>query len=267
MKTIVCFTLIVMLQFIAGSKSFAQNDCSGNKILGPSKLYPITELPRVDERDVMWHRRLWREIDLNEKPNNLFQYPKGRANCSFFDQIYSRLKSGVIKAYHPNDAEFTQELSVDNLLKLISDSVLNDNGELQIRPIENKDVIKIWLKEDWFFNSKYSKIDVRIVGLCPVKVKVDKDGLVKGYEQLFWLYFPHIRGVLTNAEVIKASDDKPRISFDDIFIKRMFDSYIIQKEDVSKQSVRKTKIELDERLENEKTKIYYFKRESNYWGN
>lgn len=237
--------------------------------MGPSKLYPIKLLPTVDERDVMWHRRLWREIDVTEKINQYLHLgnEKNKRTCSLYDKLYDNLMKGYIKAYHPQNDEFTQELTVEELVNLVGDSLYDDDGKLVYQKLESKSVVKYWLKEDWFFDGKNSKIDVRIVGICPVKQTLDKNGNVLGYKHLFWLYFPNIRGVLTNLEAFKREDDKSRISFDDLFINRMFDSYIIQKEGAEKYYVTDNKTDLDIKLEQEKTKQYFYKRETGLWGN
>ena len=106
------------------------------------------------------------------------------------------------------------------------------------------------------------------MGICPLKMKNDKNEHEMGYQQLFWLYFPNIRNVLVNFEAFKKKkEDDPRISFDDVFLKRMFNSYIIQKEGVSFQEVKENKTELDIQLENEKTKVYFLNPDNNLWNN
>ena len=37
------------------------------QVKDPIKIYPVKSLEKVEAKDVMWHRRLWREIDLTEK--------------------------------------------------------------------------------------------------------------------------------------------------------------------------------------------------------
>lgn len=44
----------------------------------------------------------------------------------------------------------------------------------------------------------------------------------------FWVYFPEARHILVNKEVINRHNDATGLSFDDIFIKRIFSSYIIK---------------------------------------
>ena len=248
---------------------YSQN-CDNIKILGVSTLYAAKPLPIIEERDVMWQRRLWREIDLKEAANQKLYFSKGKdkSDCSLYDVLYANLMNGALKAYDAIDAQFSKELTVAQIINSVGDSIVDENGSLVYQNLESRSVVKYWLKEDWFFDSKYSKVEVRIIGVCPVKITLDKNGNVLGYKQLFWLYFRNIRNVLANIEVLKKRNtDEDRVSFDDVFIKRLFDSYIIQKEGGEKQHVNNHKSELDIKLENEKTKQYSFKRETGFWGN
>lgn len=44
----------------------------------------------------------------------------------------------------------------------------------------------------------------------------------------FWVYFPEARHVLVNKEVMNRHNDATGLSYDDVFIKRMFASYIVK---------------------------------------
>ncbi|MFZ4261843.1 gliding motility protein GldN [Sphingobacterium sp. HJSM2_6] len=44
----------------------------------------------------------------------------------------------------------------------------------------------------------------------------------------FWIYFPEARHVLVNKEVMNRNSDATGLSYDDVFIKRMFSSYIVK---------------------------------------
>lgn len=44
----------------------------------------------------------------------------------------------------------------------------------------------------------------------------------------FWIYFPEARHIFVNKEVVNRNNDATGLSYDDIFIKRMFASYIIK---------------------------------------
>jgi gliding motility associated protien GldN len=262
------YLLLVLVVWCVNTLAQAQN-CENIKVLGATQLYVADPLPVIDERDVMWHRRLWREIDLKERANQNLYFLKGsNMQCTLYDILYYNLVQGNLKGYDPKDDRFTSELTIDELISMVGDSILNENGELVYQKLESRSVVKYWLKEDWFFDSKYAKVDVRIVGICPVKISLDNKGNILGYKQLFWLYFPNIRSVLVNTEIPKKeSSAEERVSFDAIFIDRLFDSYIIQKEGGHRQHVSKHKTELSIKLENEKTKQYFFKREPGLWGN
>ena len=120
--------VVLILLFIIIKVGFGQNNCSNIKILGPSNIYPIKPLPKVDERDVMWHRRLWREINLNDKPNDLLRHPKNKENCSFFDVVYSSLRKGSIKAYHPKNDEFSEKHLKADFDFHINTHIISKNG-------------------------------------------------------------------------------------------------------------------------------------------
>lgn len=44
----------------------------------------------------------------------------------------------------------------------------------------------------------------------------------------FWIYFPEARHIFVNKEVVNRSNDATGLSYDDVFIKRMFSSYIVK---------------------------------------
>lgn len=241
---------------------------SYSQVLDPANHYQVEELPQVRASDVMWHRRLWREIDLTEKVNQHLYYPPKSENRNYalFDLLFHQLKKGVIKAYGIESDDFKKELSMSEIIGLTTDTLLV-NGKIVTQEVDGKDIVKLWLKEDWFYNSKYSRIEVRIIGLCPVRIKKDRNGNILGYQQLVWFYFPHIRHVLVNYEALKKQQaDDPRVSFDDVFVKlRKFNSYIILNKVDQLEKVRENKTELDVLLENQETKVYLFNEKTMLW--
>ena len=261
--------IILLLVLILSSPNHPK---AQSPTLTPSKTYPIAPLPKIRAADVMWHRRIWREIDLTEKINQHLYFYENNVYSKYclFDIFLYHLNKGTITAFSAIDDQFTEEIPIDKLQILLSDSI---NGKLTT--LNSKDVVKYWLKEDWIYNSKKSKIEVRIVGICPVKIKKGKNGNIIGYQQLFWLYFPHIRGVLVNYEVFKQENKKgndsgkenERISFDKVFLDRMFNSYIINRSTDKDKHVSKNKTELDVKLELEKSKYYLFNTLSRLWNN
>ena len=271
MKLFKIFFFLFIVQVYFGMNCFGQTDCMNIKTLESQTLYHVKPFPQVRSNDVLWQRRLWREIDLSEKVNQHLYFSKEneKKNCSLYDILFYYIEKGLITAYDTKDDAFTKELTIAEIINTIGDSLIdNQSKNLNFVSLNSRDVIKYWLKEDWFYNSVYSKIEVRIIGICPVKVKKDDKGDVMGYQQLFWLYFPNIRNVLVKFDAIeKEKEEDERISFDDVFFKRMFNSYIIQKEGNQNLEVKENLTELDIRLENEITKVYFFNKKTQLWGN
>ena len=71
-------------------------------------------------------------------------------------------------------------------------------------------------------------MDVRIIGLCPMMETDDPTAEgKKSYMPLFWVYFPDARRFLKDAEIFNhRKNDAARMTFDDVFHKRFFSSYI-----------------------------------------
>lgn len=119
------------------------------------------------------------------------------------------------------------------------------------------DVVRFRIKEDWIFDKQRSVFEPRIIGIAPlVTPKVDEitgGGAPEGLEgdelvddipgltadenapsiaadayPAFWIYFPEARHILVNKEVASRHNDATGLSYDDVFVKRLFASYIIK---------------------------------------
>ena len=51
-------------------------------------------------------------------------------------------------------------------------------------------------------------------------------------EPLFWIYYPEARPILAKAEVFNFKNGAERLSYDDVFWKRLFASYVYKEENV-----------------------------------
>ena len=133
------------------------------------------------------------------------------------------------------------------------------------RPRKTDEVKQLLVKEKWFFDRNHSVMNVRIIGICPVRVynKLDDQGMptdVVFREQTFWVYFDEIRPLLSNHEIFNRNNDAQRISFDDFFMQRRFNSYIWGESNVyDNRWINSYAVGVDALLEAEKIKELAFR--------
>lgn len=240
--------------------------------------------PYVYEResDIMWSKRVWRTIDLREKFNHPMYFPETETTYrkSLFDVIKSGIISGEIYAYDNPffDDEFRVRMSKasSDLMFTWWDSTnyvqnpYNPNGPLILAPIRydltSKDIKQYWVKEDWYFDKQRGVMDVRILGLCPLKEKLDPStGDMIGVMPLFWVYFPQCRNLFAKSEVFNTKNDAQRITYDDLFQKRMFSSFVRKESNVYDREISSYSSGIDIQLEAERAKDDIFKMEHDMW--
>ncbi|WP_072032209.1 type IX secretion system ring subunit PorN/GldN [Crocinitomix catalasitica] len=129
----------------------------------------------------------------------------------------------------------------------------------------SKDIVQYRIKEDFFFDKERSVMDRRIIGIAPVVYSRDQNGNISGLRELFWLYFPECRYVFQNFFVQSRHNDAQRMSFDDLFWKRMFQSTIYKETNIYDRSVDSYRAGVDALLEAEKIKEKIANFEHDLW--
>ena len=100
----------------------------------------------------------------------------------------------------------------------------------------------------------------------PLKRKLDPTtGEVLGWVPLFWVYFPQCQPILAKTEVYNTKNDAQRISYDDLFRKRMFSSTIFKESNVYDRNVGDYTIGIEGILEAERIKESIFNLEHDMW--
>ena len=129
-------------------------------------------------------------------------------------------------------------------------------------------VIAYRIKSDWFFDKQRSVIENRVVGFAPMIYSEDDQGNIREgaiLQPLFWIYYPEARKILVNVEVFNRGNDAERRTFDDIFQRRMFNSYIIKESNVYNRRIEEYKIGLDALLESDRIKNEIVNLEHDLW--
>ena len=274
------FIIITVFSFILSEKGFAQVFQPGDYRDGiydkensvNRRFIPYTFLR---EADVQWERRVWRLIDLREKVNHPLYFPTTEVNgrVSFIQVIKKAALTGEIMCF--SDEEFLSPMTISQVKEKL---VFCDSAENRdIDPNSGEEIItKVWrcdstsiyekvltyrVKEDWFFDKQKSVLEVRILGLCP-----QKNDEAKGIDiPLFWIYFPACRPVFAANETFNTKNDAERRTFEDIFWKRQFNSFVIKETNVYDRNIVEYAKGIDALLESDRIKKNIFEYEHDLW--
>lgn len=242
----------------------------------------VIPYPPLREADLMYTKRIWQQMDLREKLNHQFYYPLSpiQDRKSLFDVIkHALLVEGSLVAYGTgptgDDDEFRYPFSpsqVDSLLNptvMVSQFDLNSGekiGDMPVRTqIESQSIVRYLIKEDWIYDRQRSERYVRIIGIAPQVERFDDDGESTGFQTLFWLYYPECRYVFANAEVFNIYNDAQRRTFEDIFQKRFFSSFVIKESNVYDRKIQSYARGMDALAESQRIKNELFELEHDLW--
>jgi len=204
-------------------------------------------LPIVREADAVWSRTVWRIIDLREKANQHFYFPsreiQGRSNL--FNILLKGIAGKTITAFDASvpDDEFLKPIDFNQVKQQFGDSVKrikltdintgNERDSIVQSEIPTREIKQLEIKEVWYFDKQKSTLQVRILGICPIWVyKKDPKDTTFVRKKIFWVYYPEVRGLLAKNESLNGFNGARSFSFDDLFLTRRFDGYIVKEENV-----------------------------------
>jgi gliding motility associated protien GldN len=274
---------LVLVCLLAGPATLnAQTVLDGAYIREHAATQRAVPYVHLREADVQWHRRIWRTIDLRQKMNLPLRYPLEPMNGqrSLWDVIRKAVfDDATVTAYDPGpllqDDGFLRPLGTTELDRILNPVDSNwtpsledpDQDVLVVvpAPLESKDILMYRLKEDWIFDKQRGTMEVRIIGIAPLREVRGEDGELRGYAPVFWLYYPELRYVLANATAINPWNEAEHRSFDALFTKRLFASTVVEESNVHGRSLPEYLTGVDALLEAERIEQGLFHYEHDLW--
>lgn len=265
----------------AQSNLFAQDVLDGvyEKQLTKEKEY--IPYDHIREADVFWSKRIFREIDVNEKMNLPFKYPRQ----PLIAIIHTAAMQGELTVYDPDIVEeglerkegydFIKPMAVDEVKGIgartdtttqIDPITLEEKTVYVNQKLEWRDIVRFRLKEDWFFDENTSTFQVRILGIAPVREIKSSEGIFVGYGAMYWVYYPDLRPILTKYEIYNPKNDAIRLSWEDLFEARLFTSFITKESNVFDRKIAEYATGgIDALLESDRIKQEMFEFEHDLW--
>jgi len=191
--------------------------------------------------DALFAEKVWREIDLREKINQVFRYEAQDDNGSqiFVDMLLKAVNSGEITAF--SDDRFSTPMALNEISDLtvgtadtVAQTAIDDPSKVikyvvTKASFDPKSVVKIRIKEEWVFDREASRMFVRILGIAPLKTLFLPNGQERGTTAMFWVYYPDLRPMLAKFEVYNPKNmGMGRMTWEELFESRMFSSYIVK---------------------------------------
>jgi len=249
MKTLLkCLVIIAFAMIAASTYSQVLDTGPRDGIYDKTAILQMNPIPYVPlrEADVIWSRRIWREINMKEGTITAYEDDK------------------FILPRNYNEIMKQSEKNIKKTLLREGTDVEYDTTYTEI--FQATAVFKLKLKEQWVFDRQRSVLEVRILGICPVKESYTDQGEYRGDIDMFWIYFPECRNIFAKTEQFNLKNgDAGRLSYDDVFMKRMFNSFIFKEENVYDRKISDYATGVDALMEADRAKASLHEFEMSLW--
>jgi len=239
----------------------------------------VTPYANIREADAVFKKRVWEEIDVREKVNAYLASPKAR----LIDILMTAIAAGELTAYDPvvanpvpgsdgfdtplKPAQARAKMADSALVNIIDKGTGEKTGSKMVAgDFQPDSVVKFRIKEDWIFDKQRSVWEPRILWIAPmVKPKVEGTNLALDYQPAFWIYFPAARQILVTHEAFNRNNDATDLSFDDVFLKRLFHGYVVKVSNDKDERIKDYAQGIDRLYESERIKKQLMDWELNLW--
>jgi len=196
----------------------------------------------VKEADVMKEWIVWREIDLRQRENFPLYFPTNPktigSRVNFFSLLLTGVERGEITPYDPFPVsdEFAHKITWEQVKANPSlresdrteqsTSIFTGNDTtLFIKGknlLEEENIQRIVVKEKIIFNKKYSRLERRVIGFCPVFMILREGATEPSRIPVMWIYMDEARPLLARHPVFNPNNMAQNISFDDFFMQKRY---------------------------------------------
>ena len=183
------------------------------------------EYPYVDEKDIMWSKIVYEEIDLSEKFNHPLFFPKDGLYTSERKSLWRTIREAILDGrihdiYNDANPNFTELFDKETYLKRLE----NRDGP-EVVPLKSLDIVSYKLKGIWYVDKLIGELRYRLLGIMP-RGK-DMNNLANDEPvDLFWLWYKDLRPTLHAQLVFDDRNNASRISFDQLLTSRRFTARI-----------------------------------------
>ncbi len=233
---------------------------------------PYAEIKR---EDAIYTKRVWRELDFRDKGNKILTSPK----VNLLGVIYDAVSKGELELHGIDDESFERE-PVSSLKANVKAKSSADTSFLGVNPNTNElnganndffaaSFKGIRVKEDWVFDIRRGVFEPRIVGVAPIRLDIRQSVNADGSpilgadgqplpptvteQPVGWINYEELRPLLANTKISNDGNDNSGLTFDDIFLRRLFFSNIVK--EANSGDLRIQDIEISGRLLTSKERL------------
>ncbi|SHI90485.1 protein involved in gliding motility GldN [Mesonia phycicola] len=207
----------------------------------------------VGERDILWAKTTWEEIDLDQRVNFPLLYPLdeiGGHRRPLFNLLVEAVTEDSITAYR--DSYFNQKMSVEDIKLNLEAKSMSEAG---LAAENSGEVVEDWMYNTaeadanavqayrirgyWYFDKRQGELKYRLLAIAPVVYsaqnllqKQDNPDLDIEAVELFWVFYPEVREILHDNYVFNGKNSANPITFDHLLNSRRFDATIYKEDNV-----------------------------------